>query len=256
MLHRLLTRLWIAILCFAALVSGPGISAGTNSPTQVKRYALTSAQGLRSHNVTVEPASLHGQSGLRVTMSDGVREAFSALSDEDRLRASEQGKTPEQLVVLDGLTFGDGVIEAEIAGMPQTEIFKDARGFVGIAFRLQEDLKTYDAFYLRPTNGRAVEQVRRNRAVQYISHPAWTWSRFRRESPGQYESYVDLVPGAWTKVRIEVQGEQARFFVHGATQPTLVVNDLKTGAHGRGSVALWLDIGTLAHFRNVVVTGK
>ena len=26
-----------------------------------------------------------------------------------------------------------------------------ARGFVGIAFRLQDDNRTYDAFYLRPT---------------------------------------------------------------------------------------------------------
>jgi hypothetical protein len=34
--------------------------------------------------------------------------------------------------------------------------------FVGIAFRLQEDLQTYDAFYVRPTNGRADDQERRN----------------------------------------------------------------------------------------------
>jgi hypothetical protein len=55
-------------------------------------------------------------------------------------------------------------------------------------------------------------------------------------------------------MRIEVQGNHARLFVHDATQPTLVVNDLKTGVHGRGAVALWLDVGTLAYFRNLVVT--
>jgi hypothetical protein len=42
-----------------------------------------------------------------------------------------------------------------------------ARGFAGIAFRVQPDLRTYDAFYLRPTNGRADDQVRRNHAAQY-----------------------------------------------------------------------------------------
>ena len=80
-----------------------------------------------------------------------------------------------------------------------------ARGFVGIAFRVQGDLRTYDAFYLRPTNGRADDQVRRNHSAQYISHPDWPWFRFGRNFRRKYESYVDLVPGTWTKVRIEVR---------------------------------------------------
>jgi hypothetical protein len=96
--------------------------------------------------------------------------------------------------------------------------------------------------------------VRRNHAAQYISHPEWTWSRLRTESPSKYESYVDLVPGEWTKVRIEVSGAQARLFVHGQPQPTLVVNDVKTGPGAKGAVALWVDVGTLAHFRNLKVT--
>jgi hypothetical protein len=41
--------------------------------------------------------------------------------------------------------------------------------------------------------------------------------------------------------------------VHGQEQPTLIVNDVKTGAQGKGAVALWLDTGTLAHFRNLSV---
>ena len=71
-----------------------------------------------------------------------------------------------------------------------------------------------------------------------------------------YESYVDLIPGAWTRVKIEVRGEQARLYVHDMKQPTLIVNDLKSGAHARGGIALWIDIGTVAHFRNLVVSGK
>jgi hypothetical protein len=65
---------------------------------------------------------------------------------------------------------------------------------------------------------------------------------------------VDLEPDRWTRIRIEVQGERARLFVHGQTQPTLIVNDLKTGAGGRGAVALWIDSGTIAHFRALRVT--
>jgi hypothetical protein len=78
--------------------------------------------------------------------------------------------------------------------------------------------------------------------------------RFREESPGKYESYVDLVPGQWTRIRIEVAGSRAQLYVHDAVQPTLIVNDLKTGSGKRGAVALWLDVGTVAHFRNLRVT--
>ena len=175
------------------------------------------------------------------------------MTPEEQQKAVQQGLI-EQLAVIEASDFGDGVIEVEIAGAPRADAGEGARGFVGIAFRLQDDLKTYDAFYLRPTNGRADDQVRRNHSAQYISHPEWPWFRLRKEFPEKYESYVDLVPGEWTKFRIEVQGERAKLFVHGQPQPTLIVNDVKSGARGRGKIALWIDSGTVAHFRNLTVT--
>jgi hypothetical protein len=41
-----------------------------------------------------------------------------------------------------------------------------------------------------------------------------------------YESFVDLMPGEWRKMRIEVKGRRARLFVPGAAQPGLSVEDL------------------------------
>ena len=208
---------------------------------QSARYPLTSTTGLRPHNVVVEPATLQGKKGLRVMASQ---------------ESGQPGTAVETLVIINDLEFGDGVIEAEIAGDIRPGAPEGARGFVGIAFRVQSDLRTYDAFYLRPTNGRADDQVRRNHAAQYISHPDWPWFRLRKEYPSKYESYVDLMPGTWTKVRIEVHGDQARLYVHDMKQPTLIVNDVKTGAQGKGAVALWIDTDTVAHFRNLVVSGK
>jgi hypothetical protein len=98
--------------------------------------------------------------------------------------------------------------------------------------------------------------LRRNHATQYVSHPEWPWSRLRQESPGKYEAYVDLVPGEWTRIRIEIHGEQARLYVHGAEQPVLIVNDLKSGANAHGSIALWIDAGTIAHFRDLRLTTR
>ena len=44
-------------------------------------------------------------------------------------------------------------------------------------------------------------------------------------------------------------------FVNGASQPALVVNDLKLGV-GRGAIALWSRISAQAHFSNLRVTPK
>lgn len=175
--------------------------------------------------------------------------AANALRAVDR---PEEGLDP--LVLLPVKDFGDGVIEAEVAGAPAAHASEGARGFVGIAFRVQDDPAKYEAFYIRPTNGRADDQLRRNHSTQYVSAPDYPWQRLRKEQPGVYESYADMAAGEWTKLRIEVEGSRARFYVGGAGQPSLIVNDLKLGAGARGGVALWVGQGTEGYFRDVTVT--
>lgn len=229
-----------------ALAASPVVPLTPTLAAQVRVFPLESASGLRLHNVTAVPAVLDGKKGLRVTTSDdAVRRAQSMTPD--------QQAQLDELAVIEGLDFTNGVIDVEIAGAPGPGARGGARGFVGIAFRLQNDMRTYDAFYLRPTNGRADDQERRNHTAQYISHPDWPWFRLRRETPSKYESYVDLQPGVWTRIRIEVQGDRARLYVHGQEQPTLIVNDVKTGPSAKGSIALWIGPGTVAHFRNLSV---
>jgi hypothetical protein len=157
------------------------------------------------------------------------------------------------LVALPGQPFHDGTIEGWIAGGPRAGASAGARGFIGLAFRTQTDGR-YEAFYIRPTNGRADDQLRRNHATQYISEPAFPWERLRRETPGVYESYVDLEAGAWTHLRIEVTGNRARLYVNHAPQPALIVNDLKLGADAAGGVALWIGDETEGWFADVRVT--
>jgi len=227
------------VLVLATLLT-LGVSAGASA--QVRTLPLETADGVTLVRAKAEPATHQGKKGLRVTVSEEALKNYTPADGE-----------LNPLVVIDGLEFSSGVIEAEIAGAPAPDAGEGARGFVGIAFRMQKDTKTYDAFYLRPTNGRAEDQVRRNHSAQYISNPAWPWPRLRKETPEKYEAYVDLEPGVWTKVRIEVRGEQARLYVHDQPQPTLVITDVKTGAQGTGAVALWVGPGTIAHFRNVTI---
>jgi len=228
---------FLAVVTIVCLVSLPE----ARQP-QAKQYSLETATGLRLRDLTAEPATLQGKKGLRLAMSEDAARRLSA-----------GGGDLEQFAVIEGLEFSNGIIEAEIAGVPAPGAGEGARGFVGIAFRAQPDMRTFDAFYLRPTNGRADDQERRNHATQYISHPDWTWARLRKETPSKYESYADLVPNTWTKVKIEVRGARARLYLHDQEQPALIVNDVKTGADGKGSVGLWVGAGTVAHFRDLKV---
>ena len=234
-----------ALIALTALL----LSNATMVKAQARRFPLESATGLRLNNVAAEPATLDGKKGVRVTISPEALQRLETMTPEQRAQV-------EPLAQIEGVEFSSGVIEAEIAGVPAPGAGEGARGFVGIAFRLQPDMRTYDAFYLRPTNGRAEDQERRNHATQYISHPAWPWSRLRQETPSKYESYADLLPGVWTKIKIEVRGERARLYVNDNPQPALIVNDVKSGSGARGGVALWIGPGTVAHFRNVVVTSQ
>jgi hypothetical protein len=55
-------------------------------------------------------------------------------------------------------------------------------------------------------------------------------------------------------IEAEIAGAlAARLYVHANEQPTLIVKDVKSGANGHGGVALWLEPGTVAHFRNLTV---
>ena len=240
-------------LVLAAVLLPFGITA-----QQARSYPLENPTSLRLHNVTTEPVTLDGRRGVRLTVSPELMRRLQSVTPEQQQQLTQRGTIDgvdlEQFAVIEGLEFSNGVIEAEIAGAPAPDAGAGARGFVGIAFRVQPDLRTYDAFYLRPTNGRAEDQERRNHVTQYISHPEWPWFRLRQETPGKYESYVDLVPNVWTRIKIEVRGDHARLYVNDNPQPVLIVNDVKSGATAHGGVALWIGPGTIAHFRNVTVT--
>src|SRR6266851_4872818 len=207
------------------------ISVAAASLLAAQSFPLQSTEGLTLRNVKAQPDSYKGRKAVKVTAED-----------------SDNG-----LAILKGTEFQDGTIEVDLAGEPGPGANSQARGFVGVAFRVAPDAAKFELFYLRPTNGRAEDQERRNHSTQYDSFPDYPWFRLRKETPGKYESYVDLVAGEWTKVKITVNGIKARLYVHGSEQPALVVNDLKLGP-AKGAIALWIGPGTVAHFSNLRVS--
>src|SRR6266567_7937099 len=150
---------------------------------------------LELHDVKAEAANYEGKPAVRV---DALPNAANGAS----------------YAILKGSRFHNGTIEVELAGKPAANAGPGARGFIGIAFRVQGN--RFEYIFLRPTNGRADDQIRRNHSTQYSSHPDFSFAQSRQEAPEKYESYVDLEPGVWTRYKIEVEGRQARLYVHGA----------------------------------------
>jgi hypothetical protein len=228
---RLLRFSLLPLLCCGFLFTfSPAKIAAQNS-----KVKLDSIDGLELVNGKAEMATYRGRKAVHLMPLPGHELTDGSV-----------------FAILKGTDFKDGAIEVDLAGAPRPGADPRMKGFIGIAFRVQPHAEASEMFYLRPSNGRAPEQLTRNHAAQYVSDPDFTWQRLRQETPGKYESYVDLEPGVWTKIRIEVAGTKARLYVNGASQPCLIVNDLKRG-ESRGQIALWSHETTEAYFANLRV---
>lgn len=177
------------------------------------------------------------------------RRAVHIIND-DGLNAASTPAGAQSLAIVKSSDFKDGTIELEVVGLSREGAPPTNRGFAGIAFHIQDRGARYEAIYLRMKNGRSDVQLERNHSTQYVSEPEYRWQRLRKENPGEYESYVDLEYGAWTKIKIVVAGTKARLYVNGAAEPCLIVNDLKLG-DTHGPIALWTGSNSEVYFSNL-----
>jgi hypothetical protein len=219
-------------------------SAGAGPPFSVPLDSLNGLDvqayrenGLDPAKVTPDIATYRGRRALHLINDDSVIEKGNPSGGQS-------------LAVVKDSDFKNGTLEVDVVGWPRAGASPGSRGFVGIAFHVKDHGSRFEVFYLRFTNGRADDQLRRNHTAQYVSEPDFPWFRLRQENPGLYESYVDLEQRAWTSIKVIVQGIRASLYVNGASQPCLIVNDLKLGEVG-GQVALWNGSDTEAYFSNL-----
>jgi hypothetical protein len=232
--HKYLTALLSLGLGLAVAVSLVPTTAQTKKAPALT-IPLDSLAGLEALNGSAEIVTHKGRRALHLSPSSNHQPADDAV-----------------LAIVNSIDFRNGTIEVEVAGKPRVDAPADSRGFIGIMFRTQDHGTRGENFYLRPTNGRADDQLRRNHSVQYESLPDFPWHRLRKENPGVYESYADLQAGSWTKMKIVVSGSMAQLYVNGAEQPSLIVNDLKRG-DSHGQIALWSHSTTDGYFSNLKV---
>jgi hypothetical protein len=242
------TREVLLQIAAALVVCAAVVNVGTAAAqSQARSMALDSLDGFE-----IKAPAEKGAEPVKVKADLATykgRRALHMLNDDSTMGATGPSGG-ESLAIMKTSDFKDGTIEVDLVGMPRQGSNSQSRGFIGIAFRIQGDVEKFENFYLRFTNARSDDQVRRNHSTQYSSFPDYPWSRLRQENPGVYESYIDIEEKAWTTVKVVVSGTKAQLYVNGADQPCLIVNDLKLGeSHGR--VALWTGSDTEAYFSNL-----
>ena len=151
-----------------------------------------------------------------------------------------------------GSKFRDGTIEVRMLSRLLPDAPDFARGFIGIAFRIDGRDSQFESFYVRPTNAGANDPVRRAHGCQYFSYPGYTFAYFREYGIEGYEAPVKCGLNEWMDLKAEIRGDKARFSLNG--EEVLCVNGLKHGKGERGGIGLFVDIGTEGFFKDLRIT--
>jgi len=231
--HRVLRHLFVGSVVVASFAAAS--TAGARSRAAGQHWSLDASR-LALVRCRAQAVEYRGRQALRLLPLVGQERADTTM-----------------IATLTGSDFRGGTIALDVAGSPRLDVAPGSRGFIGLAFHVTGDPERYECFYVRPTNARCDDQVRRNHTVQYVSVPDFSWQRLRQEAPGMYESYADMEAGAWTHLELRVDGTHARLYINGASQPALIVNDLKLG-DASGPIALWSWTYTDGYFADLTVT--
>lgn len=196
--------------------------------------------GASLYSVMAESVSIAGRQALRVELTE---EAVSGDPGVDYIDQPTFVQIPAD--------FKDGVIEVDVLSRLRHDAPDYARAFAGVAYRITGNLDTFEAVYVRPLNGEKLNPPgpRANRGLQYFAYPEWDFERLRLEYPdGRYEARANIGPDEWIHLRIEAQDRRLRVSIDGVE--VLNVDETKA-VPVRGSVGLWVDIGTQAFFSNL-----
>lgn len=195
------------------------------------------ANSLVANQVSMSFEKLDGKNVVKVLKDSTVKEVDEAT-----------------FVRIKDLDFKDGMIEVKVLSRLAKNASPMARGFIGVAYRINDDNSKFECMYIRPTNGRADDQVRRNHSIQYFTFPDFKFPRLRKEAPEKYESYADMGLNEWITIKIVVKGKKAILFLNDNKQPSLVVNDLTLGENTSGALGLFVDVGTEGYFADLKIT--
>lgn len=154
----------------------------------------------------------------------------------------------EGVAWIKGMEFSNGTIEFDVRG----ENVKQ-HSFVGIALYGKND-STFDAIYLRPFQFEEKDTILKNRAIQYVALPVFTWRALREKFPEKYEGSIKPAPdpNSWVHMRVIIKGSTITTYINGSKDPSLVVQKLTQAKSG--SIGFYVADTSGGDFANLVIT--
>ena len=213
-----------------------------------KQKVTLQDQSFEPVNVTASVVKLDGEEVMKVE-----RDLKALPFDINHLGATVNGPLYAKVKNSD---FENGTIEVKVLSRIQKNTpYPDSWGFIGLAFRINDDNSAFESIYLRPKVGRSSNAIVRNQAVQYYSFPSYKMDNINNTQGGPFETSADIGLNEWITMRIEVQGQQATLFINDNKAPTLTIKNMK-GNLKSGAIGLWVDIGTEGYFKDLKITKK
>ncbi len=126
------------------------------------------------------------------------------------------------------------------------------RSFIGVVFHGLND-STFDAVYCRPFNFFAKDSVRRIHAIQYISHPDFTWKILRDERNAMFEREIANPPdpNGWFTLKLVIDKNTIKAFINNAEEPSLIVDKLNN--RSKGQIGIFTSDGSGGDFKTMKV---
>jgi hypothetical protein len=178
-----------------------------------------------------------------------VHLSIEALEEDNYKGVKLSEDASEGLVWIKGASFSKGSIEFDARGKDEFQ-----KSFIGIAFHGQND-STYDAIYFRPFNFHTKDSVRRIHAVQYVSHPVFTWRKLRddKTTNAKFEKAIDNAPdpNGWFHVKVLVKDKTVKVFINDRKEPELTIQQLSNFSSGK--IGLFAGDGSGGAFANLVI---
>ena len=201
------------------------ISSFSQSPVVIDLHNLAKNKGIEVFNRELSLINEESHQGIRLSKDEG-----------------------EGVAWLKGIEFSNGTLEFDVRGEDVKQ-----HSFVGIAFHGKNN-STFDAVYLRPFQFRAQDEISRNKDLQYVSLPDFTWRILREKFPGKYEHSVEPAPdpNAWVRVRIVIKDYTVSTYINGCNEPSLVVE--KINHVNTGSLGFYVADTSGGDFANITIT--
>lgn len=199
--------------------------------------------GAQMSKVVAEVRELEGRDCLWVALPADIRAV--GKPDVDYIDT-------ENFVILP-VDFSTGTLEVDIFTTLAHDATPEDRGFSGLAYHIDEDVKNFESVYIRGTNGLKENPPapRNARAIQYFAFPDAKFDYLRENFPDIYEAPANLGLNEWITLKLEVTENGVTSYVNG--DRVLVVDGTLCKSRS-GRVGLRVDIGTEAYFSNLKIS--